>query len=248
MAKPMQFSISSLLVLILICAVGLFVWKNQPMDHFELAVAGELVAKLPEGAQLKIFRNPDYKRSLQNYQLNLTDLPVQISNQWRDTGCVVEFHAPDPHGQTEKLFSIVVDREMFDEFRVITLRLDRPTPVLHPDFDCWDSQVWSACITKRMRYRDLPWWDSKLQRLAKISALPEMNVTNKKSNELLQKVPLRHESCLFDYAFGYFDVDKSPKLADQDELIFSVNYDSGGLFEPIKTEFHFRYNEKRHRF
>ena len=66
MAKPMQFSISSLLALILICAVGLIVWKNQPMDHFELAVAGELVAKLPEGTQLKIFRNPDYKRSLQN--------------------------------------------------------------------------------------------------------------------------------------------------------------------------------------
>ena len=240
------FSIAFLLFFTLVAAVAVLIWQSlQPMDHFEIAIAGALVEVLPSNTQLRINRNPDDHRR-DEVVIDANELPARIQPYSR-SGCVVEFWSGDEPDE-EKLFSIAVDRELFDRFRVITLRLDQPTPELKPDPLFWASLRWSANITKRMRYVDLPSWDGKS--LRPLQDLPNMVVTKQPADKpvLVEKTRLQRHDCDFDYFYGEFADGTAPSIEHNDKLHFSVTYDSGGLFKPIQTDFTLNYNAKRHHY
>ena len=118
------------------------------------------------------------------------------------------------------------------------MRLDKPTPELKPEPGFFTSQKWSPNLTKRMRYLELPWWDSTRQTLAPIPKLPDLVVSRVAGNEILERVPLKHYDCQFDYFFGEYAETVDPEIECGDELQFSVTYDSGGLFNPILSLIH----------
>jgi len=143
------------------------------------------------------------------------------------------------------VFSVIVDRELFDEYRVITLKLDPPKPRLKPDWECWATQAWAANITQRMRYRELPYWDQARGCFAPIPKMPEATVSFE-GGSVLEKATLEKQQCLLDNLFASFFIDDMPEIRSGDELVFSVVYGSGGLFDPIKSQFVLQYDEKKH--
>ena len=242
-----KFSITFLLILLVLTAVGIRVWqKTRALDHFEVDVAGRLVKQLPKNTKIKILRNPDYHRHDENV-VQLEKLPAPIHGDYSSSGCVAEFWAPGVNGNEEKLFSIIIDAEMFDRCRTITLRLDKPEPVLKPDPDFWASLRWSPNLTQRMRYLDLPWLDQAKNELAPMPVLPNLVVRRETPDEILETLPIRHYDCQFDGLHAEFAEESPPKLVHGDKLHFSVTYESGGLFDPVVTEFVLQYNEQRHK-
>ena len=240
--KP-QFSIAALLFLTLVSAGAIHVWQiSRPLDHFELAVSGILLEELPPDTTIVIVRNPDYHRSI-DCELALGDLPAQLPHGFSKSGCVVEFWANNNLGQEERLFSVVLDKELFDKFRLITVKLDEPTVVLKPDLDFWASQAWSPNITQRMRYRELPWVNPATQMLAPLPELPTMTVS--RDDIILEQCVLKKHQCMLDSYHGEFGENGYPHLQHGDILLFSVTYESGA-FDPIETSFLLKYDSKRH--
>lgn len=241
------FSIASMLIVMAVASVAIRGWQlSRPLDHFELDVAGDFANKLPADTLLRIVENPDGRPAV-DCEIKLTDLPTPLPKSYSGRGCVVQFWS-NIDTEEQKLFSIFVDRDMFDEFRVITLRLDKPRPELNADLDFWATQRWSPVLTRRMRYLDLPWWNAETNRIEPIPEMPQLVVSDLKSGEILERCDLEHEQCNFD---GYYAqiAEKQPHgLKDGDRLLFSVEYDSGGLFETIDTKSKFKYNRRRHKF
>ena len=244
--KP-TYSIATLLLLTLVTAISIRVWQeSRPMDHFELDVTGPLVQRLPKDAKLKLVRNPEHDRNVV-CEFKLKELPAVLPADFSRSGCVVEFWAPNVDGIDQCLFSVVVDSTLFDEFRVVTVKLDKPNPQLRPDYGDYAAQTWSPKISQRMRYRKLPWLDKATQMLAPIPRLPEMTVKRKLTGEIIERCPLEKEWCRLNHYLAYFAIDSAPVIEDGENLVFSVTYDSG-LCEPITSEFNYRFNEKRDKF
>ena len=244
------FSIASLLLLLTAATVAAWLLQiPRPLDHFELDISGALVEKLPPDTKLRIVQNPDHRRTV-DLEVELKDLPVKLSallpHHYSRSGCVVEFWTKAQPAGEQKLFSVIVDCELFDKFRVITLRLDEPIPELNPEFDYWESQRWSPNLTRRMRYLDLPWWNKTTQQLEPIPEMPELIVTNAGSGKVLERSRLIRQECDFDGWYAWI-ADVEAKLQTGDKLNFSVEYDSGGLFDTIKTEELFKYSKDRHK-
>ena len=244
--KP-TYSIATLLVLTLVTAVSIRVWQtSQPMDHFELDASGPLVQLLPNDAKLKLLRSSEHDREVV-CEFELKELPAMLPVDFSRNGCVVEFWACDQNEIEQCLFSVVVDKTLFDEFRVITLKLDKPIPELLPCYGDYAKQAWSPRISQRMRYRELPWLDETTQTLAPIPNMPEMIVTRERTGEIIERCPFFKEWCRLNHYFAHFALNSSPVIEDGENLVFSVSYDSG-LCDPIISEFHFRFNEKRDKF
>ena len=241
----LTFSITSLLFLLTITAFGIRGWQLfQPLDHFELEITGALANKLPLDTTLRFVENPDYKRIV-SFELEIDDLPATLPIGFSRRGCVVEFWSKVGPAE-QKLFSVVLDRDLFDRFRVITLKLDKPTPEINADFDCWVTQRWSPNLTRRMRYLDLPWWNNKSQRLEPIPAMPKLVVTDLSNGEIVERCSLARQECNFTGHFAELAEKTTYSLRDGDTLEFSVEYDSGGLFDTTETKTTFKFNQGRH--
>lgn len=244
------FSIATLFVLTTLAAVSVFVWQvTHPLDHFKLDVSGAVVTKLPPDTELHIIANPDHKPGWEpEVELNLKDLPAVLPVNYSRRGCVVEFWTGTLDSEERMLFSVVVDRQLFDRFRVITLRLDKPTTELNAVVDFWATQRWSPNSTRRMRYFELPWWNQAKGRLEPIPKMPELTVTDARTGAVLERNSLEHHECDFTGYYAEIAYKTPLKLRDGDKLAFTVVYDSGGLFTTISTVEQFNYSEGRHRF
>ena len=239
------FSIMSLLVVLTITAFGVRGWQlSRPLGHFELEITGTLADKLPLNTTLRFVENPDHRRTV-SCELEVGDLPASLPTGYSRRGCVVEFWSMVGASE-QKLFSVVLDRDLFDSFCVITLKLDKPTPELNADFDFWATQRWSPNLTRRMRYLDLPWWNKKSQRLEPIPEMPKLAVVDVSNGEIVERCNLVRQECNFTGHFAEL-AEKTPyNLRDGDTLEFSVEYDSGGLFDTIETKTTFNFNKGRH--
>ncbi len=215
------------------------------MDHFEIDIAGEIADLLSPQTQIRIVRNPERHRSIDSVH-SLSDLPAKIPAHYSSTGCVAEFWCADSNKSDQLLFSVVVDKELFDEFRVITLRLDRPTPELKPEYDYWAVQAWSPNITRRMRYRELPWFNTATNQFEPMPRQPEMMVTLASTGEILETCPLAKEVCRLDYRFGDFTGSSRTRFKRGEEIVFSVNYTSN-IFKPIDTQHVVSFDPGKHK-
>lgn len=243
----LTFSIASLLVIMACTAIAIRGWQvTRPLDHFEIDVDGVLVSKLPADTFLKIVENPDH-RPIVDCEFKVSDLPAPLQKGYPRRGCVIEFWS-DIDSSEQKLFSVFVDRSLFDRFRVITVKLDEPTPELKADLDFWATQKWSPNLSRRMRYHELPWWNTETKRLEPIPKMPHLIVANPSNGEIVERCRLEHEQCDFDGYYAQIFEASPHNLQDGDTLLFSVEYDSGGLFETINTESKFKYNRRRHKF
>ena len=239
------FSITFLIAVLTVCALiawGYQVFSRQ-LDHFKLDVSGALVSKLPPDTRLRIVENPDYERKVDS-EFKLQDLPAELPVNYTKRGCVVEFWSCTNRSEEQKLFSVVVDRELFDKFRIIDLKLDKPTPELSLQADFWNSLKWSPNLSHQIRYLDLPWWNSSSKKLEPIPQTPELILARADSDEILERTRLNHYACEFEGFYADVDEERSLNLRDGESLVFSVTYDSGGLFESIRTSRAFQYTEE----
>ena len=215
------FSIASLLIVTTVTALGIRGWQlSRPLDHFELDVSGSMAAKLPQETVLRIVENPDYRRTV-TCEFTISDLPARLPLSYSRRGCVVEFWSAGTYPE-QKLFSVAVDRTLFDQFRVVKLKLDKPNPELNADVDFWASQRWSPNLTRRMRYLDLPYWNSKTQRLEPIPEMPKLVVTDVTSGEILDRCSLDHRDCDFNGYYAELAHKKRYNLRHGDTHEFSV--------------------------
>ena len=241
------FSIASILIFTAVASFAIRGWQlSHPLDHFEIDVGGAFATKLPADTFLRIVENPDH-RPVVDCEIKLCDLPTRLPKAYSRRGCVVQFWS-NIDTEEKKLFSIFVDRNLFDEFRVITLKLDKPTPEINADLDFWATQRWSPVLTRRMRYLELPWWNAERNRLEPMPEMPQMIVSDSKNRRLVERCQLEREQCNFDGYYAQIAENQPHNLQDGDGLLFSVEYDSGGLFEKIETKSEFKDNNRRHKF
>ncbi|MCA9009535.1 MAG: hypothetical protein KDB01_07305 [Planctomycetaceae bacterium] len=207
---------------------------------FTFVISGPLVDKLPEDTVLKFWtikiRDADAFRAHP-----IQDLPLKLPEGWfLDQNCTVYFESE----KFGKLFSVDLSRDLFDSPRKINIKLDKPKPHIRPEHHRLFGYF--PCITKRMSYHDLPYWHSGYRRLA-APRPPIMKITRLSDGAVLFNREMEARCWTRVWWAGM-----SRSVVDFDEFKdghtyrCSVEYHSGGLYEPIKTTFDFTYRFSIH--
>lgn len=218
-------------------ALGNAVAHAEPSD-FEFTLSGVVADKLDPRTRL-IFWNPvvDPKNWA---QFSIADLPITLpAEQFGRRRWHVEFMSPGEGG----VLSVTLSAALFDRPRKINVKLDAPTPHIRPLFSFGDRDImYFAGITRRMRYRDPPVWDSRRNKLVR-SQPPVMRITRVADGAVLQEAPME-SGCTASKWHAF--IDDSVEIPNKTDLRFSVTYDSGGLFETITTTYDFTYHKGAH--
>jgi len=203
--------------------------------NFRFVVSGELSSKLDQVENL-LFWSPHTRKVLATkFDGKGVALPFEL---FQDKLWVVEFS--DARGL---LFSLELSPELFDKSRTINAPLNKPNPHILPTFRFRRRSIrYHAGITKRIHYRDLPFWDKDKKKFGKSKA-PTFVVTQVTDNSILQTIAMESGCMGFKWDAA---IDRKIRIANKTKLQFSVTYDSGGLFDEIKTTYDFTYQTSLH--
>ena len=209
-------------------------------SDFEFTVSGDLTDKLEPGTHVLIW-SPVIETQPRWVTFSISDLPVSVPFKQIKAG---HYWIATFTSSTENLtmFSIVLSPELFDKPRKINLKLDRPNPRIRPsDLGGLHFQYYSG-ITQRMKYRDLPFWDNKLQKI--VAAKPPVMTIIRESDGVKVFESKMEDGCMGAKWFTF--IDDSVNLGKRANLQVIVHYDSGGLWKPIETKLDFTYDKLRH--
>lgn len=219
----------------MLLAIGAPIHSQEPV--FRLKVSGTLADKLAPDTQLR-FWYPSSDTS--NWtECNLGDLPVSLpfeklhGHAWH-----LDFVSKD----AESFFSVTLSRDLFDTPRLINVKLDAPTPHIRPIFGFARDVRYTAGITQRMRYRELPQWDRQQRSLTRAKQ-PEMTIESLQDGAVIFDGKMV-DGCMASKWFAI--IDQEAELVDGVTYRMTVVYDSGGIFPPIKTTRDFTYRVALH--
>lgn len=205
-------------------------------SDFRVKLSGVLASKLSPDAQL-FFSSP-FSKTSPTYAI--AELPIRLPfEQFHGHHWHVFFDSKKPRSS----FSVTLSADLFDKPRVIDIKLDAPRPRIRPIFSLLGRDIkYSASISQRMEYRDLPYWDNKRQSLTR-SRPPKMRIVALKNDRVIHDKEMG-DSCMASKWFAFIDPDI--KLNNGDTYRMSVTYDSGGLFPMVTTQRDFTYHEELH--
>ena len=155
-------------------------------SDFEFNVSGDLADKLEPGTRVSIW-SPVIETRPRWVEFSIKDLPVSVPFKQLKAGhnWIATFTSPT---KRRTVFSIVLSPELFGKPRKINLKLDRPTPRILPSTLGRLHFQYYSVITKRMKYRDLPFWDKKLQKI--VAAKPPVMTIIRVSDGVKGKRPI----------------------------------------------------------
>ena len=205
-------------------------------DDYELRLSGKLVDLLPDDTRL-VFWHPSTKITGAAY--SAANLPERLpAAKFSGKTWHVNFIS-ETQGQ---LFSVTLSQDLFDKPRTITIKLDQPNSHIRPTFFFGKNVAYFAGITKRMRYRDLPYWDDANDSFGTPIA-PVMTMTCLKNGETIHDAPME-DGCMASRWWAFIDKDVS--LQNGVTYRFAVTYDSGGLFPTFETTTDFTFYSDLH--
>jgi len=199
-------------------------------ENFQLVVSGELVEKLEEGTTIHVAtRGYSPENPFVSMSTNVKNLPLALPvRHFGNRNVYVTFHS---RSLKKTVFSILLNRDLFAKPRKINVKLDPPKPNIQV-LNGVNDLKFTAKITQRMSYIDLPFWDAKLQKIVPL-AKPPIAELKDKNGKTLASDPLG-EFCMGFKWFAKFDFDWESH--SNEPLVYSVKYDSGGLFPTTTTE------------
>ncbi len=204
---------------------------------FEFTVSGDLVRKLEPDTRVLIW-SPVTETKPNWARFAVKDVPVSVPYKqlaarhiW-----IASFISP---AQRQTVFSVGLAPELFDQPRRIDLKLDRPTLRIRPSFLGKLQFEYYPGITKQMWYWSLPFWDKENKRIVAAEP-PLMRVVRISDGKKVQESAMK-EGCMG--SKWWAAIDPSLDLGDKTELRFTVQYDSGGLWEPMETNLNFKYRK-----
>lgn len=226
-----------LLVIIAVSLVATAKLSAQQTD-FQLSVSGALAGKLPPDTQLKFWFPSNDTANWTEFAIS--DLPISLPfDQFKGHGWNVTFASE----RSRSSFSVRLSKDLFDKPRLINIPLDRPHPLLRPVVTYQGPGAkYSAAITKRMHYDDLPQWDNERQSLTK-SRPPKITIASIRNGTVVYDGPMV-EGCMASRWFAY--IEQPARLNDGETYRMTAIYDSGGLFPPITTTHDFTYHAELH--
>ena len=124
---------------------------------------------------------------------------------------------------------------------MINVKLDAPRPSLRP-ISSGREVKYTACITQRMQYDELPRWDSKRQTLTR-SRPPTITITALKNGVMIHDGEMR-ERCMASKWFSRIEHDF--RFNEGETYRMAVTYDSDGLFPTMTTKCDFTYHSALH--
>ena len=233
----MNISLKTMLVLVSFFAAGVLVWlRFQPMDHFEIALSGPVVSKFEQGSRL-VITHPGQEPTV----CKIIDLPLRLPKEgYQDKNLRVYLlgpKSPDP------LCSVDLSRSLFDKPRRINICLDCPNSIVRPFIDDWRNPRFSAKLSQRMEYHDLPYLDPVSGKLGPCPSPPWIKVVNTSTGDTLLNEPMS-PGCWDSRWFSRIPSDLG--LSDNNELEFTATYDSGGLFVNPGATLNFTFHESLH--
>lgn len=203
---------------------------------FQVKVSGLLASRLAPDTQLHFWSL--FSKTSRTFAIG--ELPVVLpfdkfnGHQW---------HIVFSSKSTRSSFSVSLSDELFEEPRVIDVKLDAPCPSIRPIFSLLGRDVrYTASITQRMEYRDLPYWDGKRQCLTQ-APTPEMTIVSLQDGKMIHDKKMT-ESCMASKWYAF--IDRDIKLTEGGTYRMSVEYDSGGLFPAVTTRYDFTYHSALH--
>ncbi|MEN6496824.1 MAG: hypothetical protein ABFD16_21240 [Thermoguttaceae bacterium] len=209
-------------------------------SKFEFMVSGTLASKLEPDTRLLIW-SPVIETRPNWARFSVKELPASVPYKqlaaqhiW-----IASFISP---AQRRTVLSIGLAPGLFDKPRRIDLKLDRPTPRIRPYYLGRLEFEYYAGITQRMWYWDLPSWDMQNQRIVAAEP-PSMSIVRLSDGRKLQESTMK-EGCMG--SKWWAAIDPSLDLGDKTDLQFVVQYNSGGLWEPIETKLNFTYRKTDH--
>jgi len=203
---------------------------------FRLTVSGALASKLAPDTQLRLWT----QFSKTSATCELAELHIVLPfEQFKGNYWHVLFSSK----ATGSSFSVTLSDDLFDHPRVIDVKLDAPRPSIRPLFSLLGHDIrYAASITRRMEYRELPYWDGERQTLTGTRP-PTMTIVALTDGAVIHDQPMG-EGCVG--AKWYAFIDRDIELVDGETYRMSVTYDSGGLFPTITTRFDFTYHSALH--
>ena len=163
--KPLIITFVSLLM-----PIQAVLAQEQP---FRFTVSGPLAEKLASDTQIRLWYPSSDTSDWATFEL--ADLPASLPFQRSEGhGWYATFVSPKSGGS----FSVTLSRDLFDRPRTVNIVLDAPSPHIRPIFGILGDVRYTAGITKRMGYADMPRWDNKLDELSKPKP-PVMQITSR---------------------------------------------------------------------
>lgn len=222
-------------------ASGLSIWlQNRPMTDFRFVLSGPLVEEIPHDTVAMIWKvssNP-----VPPVSVPVSRFPVRIPfDQLANSTWNVSF--VDPDAKDTPLFTVELSRDLFDQPRKINILLRKPAPQLRPFMDDWKRIRYTANISNRMHYRDLPFWDENGELTAGPRQPPIITVSQYPEGKILFK----DEMTIGCWGSRWFSrMDDKFRVNSDTQLHFAVTYSSGGSFGDIETKFEFSHDASRH--
>ena len=211
------------------------------MTDFEIVLSGPLANELSDDTVIEFWRisNDPVKPT----RFKLEQLPKKLAfDEFANSSWNVSFL--DAGDTTIALFTVELSRDLFDKPRRINITLDPPEPKLRPFMNDWRKMRFTANISERMHYRDLPYWNQSGELTSVSKNAPTINVVDTQTG-----LPV-WDNEMTDGCWGSRWFARLPDdlyLTDKQELHYRVDYDSGGTFGSISAEFFFKFNALRHR-
>ena len=206
-------------------------------SDFQVALRGKLASVLPDDTRLVFTSESMAVRDRPTTVVS--QLPITLPyEKFKNRSCRVFFTSKS----TRSSFSIEVSRDLFDRPRTINIKLDAPTPHITPIFGLVRTIRYDAGITKRMKYIDLPYWNTELNSLDS-TLPPQMRIESLQDKSVLYNRKMT-AGCMG--AKWFADIDRDIELKDGATYRITATYNSGGLFPVNTTTRDFTYHAALH--
>jgi hypothetical protein len=227
MARVLQFSVAFYFAV----AISTCVAQDVASD-FHLSLEGDLVKKLEPHTIVTV----STLRTSKNdpgaaVSARLEDLPLKLpAAGFQNRYARVYFRSPSLQ---QNVFSMEMDASLLGKPRPIKLLLIRPTPSLRTTIS-WSTARYSASVSKRMRYLDLPYWDAGQQKLVPMPKPLEMKYRIGDGPE--QSVEMGGYCMDFKW---FATIPRTATPTEDAKISYWVKYESGGAFDVIDTDFQY---------
>ncbi|WP_148618696.1 hypothetical protein [Mariniblastus fucicola] len=164
---------------------------------------------------------------------SVESLPLYLPKKhFQDRYLRVSFYS---HTQQTTIFSMEVSRDSMDKVRPIKLKLDKPNPNLRI-IAWWKRVRYKPAVSKRMSYVELPYWNKEIGKLTSAPQKPMLHVDNGEGKTATIEMG---DFCMGDRWHATLPDDFAPTSAST--ITYTVEYDSGGLFDSVATKFEYDY-------
>ena len=203
-------------------------------ENFELTITGALVEKLEPNTRITVGTIGTSKEyPCVTMSTNVDSLPLYLPKKhFQNRYLRVSFYS---HSQKASIFSMEIDASLMGKVRPIKLPLDQPSPNMRTTVG-WDQVRYKPSVTKRIAYMDLPCWDGGIGKLVPAPKKPVLRVDNGEGKTT--SIEMRHV-CMGDKWHAKLPRDFAP--AGDAKISYTVDYDSGGLFDSVSTNFQYDY-------